>query len=127
MSNKKIGFICPSKSWGGLEMNVFRLAIWLTERGFQIILFGHPESLLFEKFKNNNLKAYPVESKSAPVVKESVRQNIVRFRRDHCMHGPAIRMPNPRSGLLRGRLSAGTPHSTENLNMDWAAFAAQGR
>ncbi len=39
MANRKIAFICPSKSWGGLEMNVLRLSIWLKKRGIDIILY----------------------------------------------------------------------------------------
>ncbi len=39
MANPKIAFICPSRSWGGLEMNVLRLSIWLKKRGIDIILY----------------------------------------------------------------------------------------
>lgn len=36
---KKIGFYCSSDSWGGLEMNISRLANWVKESGQPTILF----------------------------------------------------------------------------------------
>jgi len=41
-----IGFICTSTSWGGLEMNVLRLAGWLSERRLPVILYGTADSPL---------------------------------------------------------------------------------
>ena len=50
MSRKyRIGFLCASTSWGGLEMNVVRLAVWLRERGWEVVLYGDPESILAQK------------------------------------------------------------------------------
>ncbi len=43
-----IGFLCASSSWGGLEMNVLRLALWLKERGWKVILYGQRGTKLFE-------------------------------------------------------------------------------
>lgn len=35
---KKIGFYCSSDSWGGLEMNISRLANWMNETGYPTVL-----------------------------------------------------------------------------------------
>ncbi|MCK4460583.1 MAG: glycosyltransferase family 4 protein [candidate division Zixibacteria bacterium] len=43
-----IGFLCASASWGGLEMNVLRLALWLKDRGWKVILYGQKGTGLFE-------------------------------------------------------------------------------
>lgn len=34
----KLGYLCSSKSWGGLEMNHVRNAIWMKERGHAVVL-----------------------------------------------------------------------------------------
>ncbi len=36
---ENIGFFCTSPSWGGLELNIVRLARWLGERGHSVTLF----------------------------------------------------------------------------------------
>jgi len=41
-----IGFVCNSSSWGGLEMNVLRLAQWLRDRGWKLIIYGDRTSVL---------------------------------------------------------------------------------
>ena len=43
-----IGLLCASSSWGGLEMNVLRLALWLKDRGWRVILYGQKGTRLFE-------------------------------------------------------------------------------
>lgn len=35
----KIGYLCGSNSWGGLEMNQLKNAIWMKQRGYSVILF----------------------------------------------------------------------------------------
>jgi glycosyltransferase involved in cell wall biosynthesis len=34
----KLGYICGNESWGGLEMNQFRNALWMQERGHQVVI-----------------------------------------------------------------------------------------
>jgi glycosyltransferase involved in cell wall biosynthesis len=47
MSKKcKIALLCGSDSWGGLEMNVLRLAKWLRGRGHTVSLYTAPGSQL---------------------------------------------------------------------------------
>lgn len=35
----KLGYLCSSESWGGLEMNHLRNAHWMKERGHQVVFF----------------------------------------------------------------------------------------
>jgi len=35
-----IGFYCSSTSWGGLEMNTVRYAVWMKEAGYNVLLYG---------------------------------------------------------------------------------------
>lgn len=41
-----IGFVCNSSAWGGLEMNVLRLAQWLRDRGWKMMIYGDRTSVL---------------------------------------------------------------------------------
>lgn len=36
--NHKIAYLCGSSSWGGLEMNQLRNAVWMKERGHEVLL-----------------------------------------------------------------------------------------
>lgn len=42
-----IAYLCGSNSWGGLEMNQWRNARWMAERGHQVIVFCLKDSPLF--------------------------------------------------------------------------------
>ncbi len=35
-----IGILCTSMSWGGLEINTFKLACWLKQRGYTVHVYG---------------------------------------------------------------------------------------
>lgn len=37
---QRIGYVCGSPSWGGLEMNQWRNARWMKERGHAVVVFG---------------------------------------------------------------------------------------
>jgi glycosyltransferase involved in cell wall biosynthesis len=37
---QRIGYLCGSASWGGLEMNQWRNARWMKERGHTVVVFG---------------------------------------------------------------------------------------
>ncbi len=62
--NYSIGHICPSTAWGGLEMNVHRLAVWLTERGWSNILYGFPGAPLYEACQRSGVAVRELPSKS---------------------------------------------------------------
>jgi glycosyltransferase involved in cell wall biosynthesis len=64
MVNKTIGFLCPSTSWGGLEMNVFKLAKWMKNRGWNIILYLHPDSPLYKTCNDNQMHIVTIKSSS---------------------------------------------------------------
>jgi Glycosyltransferase len=51
----KIGFLITSTGWGGLELNVLRLAGWLNERGWKVTLYALKDSKIYA-----NAKDYPV-------------------------------------------------------------------
>ncbi|RME23207.1 MAG: glycosyltransferase family 1 protein, partial [Candidatus Zixiibacteriota bacterium] len=44
-----LAFVCGGRSWGGLEMNVRRLARWFQERGERVVLFADRNSPVFEQ------------------------------------------------------------------------------
>ncbi len=64
MNSHNIGFVCPSTSWGGLEMNVHRLAVRLKRRGHSVVLYGNPMSILYQKLQAENIRVRPVISRS---------------------------------------------------------------
>ncbi len=64
MSKSKVAFICPSKSWGGLEMNVFRLCVWLNKRGRTVLLYCPSDSELSSQAKQNNIEIRDFNSTS---------------------------------------------------------------
>lgn len=64
MSKPRIAFICPSKSWGGLEMNVLRQSVWLNKRGKNILLYCSPNSELSSQAHKNSVEIRNLESSS---------------------------------------------------------------
>jgi D-inositol-3-phosphate glycosyltransferase len=59
----KIAFLCSSEAWGGLEMNLYRLAIRLKTRGHQIKVFAYPESSFFLEAQKSGLSPVPLPVK----------------------------------------------------------------
>ena len=49
-----IAFLCTSASWGGLEMNVLRLALRMRDRGHTIILFTSANTPFQKKAQEND-------------------------------------------------------------------------
>ena len=35
-----LGYLCSSESWGGLEMNHLRNAVWMKDRGHKVLVFS---------------------------------------------------------------------------------------
>ncbi|UCD64307.1 MAG: glycosyltransferase family 4 protein [Candidatus Zixiibacteriota bacterium] len=64
MRKCRTAFICPSKSWGGLEMNVFRLAGWLKERGRPMLFYGYPGTELYRNFQKAGFDVKKLRSTS---------------------------------------------------------------
>lgn len=55
MNNHKIAYLSCSNSWGGLEMNQLRNALWMKERGHEVVLVVLPESRIAKEAKANAL------------------------------------------------------------------------
>lgn len=51
----RIGFLCSSLAWGGLELNNLKLCTWLKAMGHEPILFCQEESKLLVEAKRANL------------------------------------------------------------------------
>lgn len=61
MSSRKIAFLCSSTSWGGLEMNVLRFALWMKEAGQQTSLWCVENSPLHVEVKKSGLDCFPIK------------------------------------------------------------------
>ncbi len=57
-----IGLLCASGSWGGLEMNVLKLGLWLKERGWRVVLYGQRSTRLFENAEAGGISVRHVNS-----------------------------------------------------------------
>ena len=87
MSNYTIGILCPSPSWGGLEMNVERMSRWLHARGHRIVFFGDPDSILFKRLADTQgVAVHPVRSSSktsdlilAPHLAQLIKREGIQF------------------------------------------------
>lgn len=64
MKKMLIGNVCPSRSWGGLEINVYRLSRWLKNRGHEVILYGYEDSPLYKACRDDGLEVRPLNSHS---------------------------------------------------------------
>jgi D-inositol-3-phosphate glycosyltransferase len=60
-STNNLGILCSSFSLGGLEINVVKLAAWMSQRGWKVILYvpkGSPMSALAVKYR---VSVHPIE------------------------------------------------------------------
>lgn len=55
MASNVIGYFCSSKSWGGLEMNQLRNAIWMKERGHKVVMFARENTKIAEEAIKSDL------------------------------------------------------------------------
>lgn len=51
----KVALLCISAAWGGLEMNVYRFAVRLQERGHDVTLLARPATPVYEKARQYGL------------------------------------------------------------------------
>lgn len=56
---RTLALLCTSRSWGGLEMNVARLAQWLHAAGHPVCVVGLPESPLGQALKGTDVPLLP--------------------------------------------------------------------
>jgi len=81
----KIAFIITSTGWGGLEMNVLKLATLLSEKGYSISLITQEKSTIFNKRKDlffstillNNRRKY-FNFISAKIISKSLKNEGIR-------------------------------------------------
>jgi glycosyltransferase involved in cell wall biosynthesis len=57
---QRIGYLCGSESWGGLEMNQWRNAKWMKERGHTVIVFGKAGSTMETWCKRDSIDFVPI-------------------------------------------------------------------
>jgi glycosyltransferase involved in cell wall biosynthesis len=55
MGKEKLGFYCSSISWGGLEMNFVKCAIWLSNRNYHVKVYCVKDSPIDNKLQSTNL------------------------------------------------------------------------
>ncbi|MDG1331496.1 MAG: glycosyltransferase family 4 protein [Crocinitomicaceae bacterium] len=58
----KLAYFCSSNSWGGLEMNHLRNAVWMSERGHAVLILGLKDSPIHQKATELELPFLSVEA-----------------------------------------------------------------
>ena len=58
-----IGILCTSTAWGGLEINTFKLAVWLRKRNNNIFLFGGRNTPLVNHSTYTSIITYSLKMK----------------------------------------------------------------
>lgn len=81
MNKKKVGFICTSKSSGGLEMLMSNVCLWLQQRGNDCIFICSENSFIHNFTGKNAIKSYELRKsrklfdfKTAGIVKEIIKK-----------------------------------------------------
>lgn len=81
MHKKKVGFICTSKSSGGLEMLMSNICLWLQQRGNDCIFICSENSYISNFTKRNSIRSFDVEKsrklfdfKTARKVKKIIKE-----------------------------------------------------
>ncbi len=59
--NEKLGYLCSSESWGGLEMNQLRNAVWMKERGHAVVIICLPNTPIETSAREQGLDVLIVE------------------------------------------------------------------
>jgi glycosyltransferase involved in cell wall biosynthesis len=79
----KIALLCISAAWGGLEMNVYRFAVRLRERGHEVTLLARTGTPVYEKARQDGLIVVPFEVrvKYADIKAASRLASLLRARR----------------------------------------------
>jgi len=79
---EKIGFYCSSISWGGLEMNIIKHAIWMQEKNWQIKIYAVKESPLYNSALENKLPVTIVNRNKKYIDLINAFKLSVMFRQD---------------------------------------------
>jgi D-inositol-3-phosphate glycosyltransferase len=59
--NKNLGILCTSGSWGGLEINVAKLATWMKQRGWKVTLYSLADTPLAFNAGKNGITISPIK------------------------------------------------------------------
>lgn len=57
-----LGYLCSSESWGGLEMNHLRNALWMRDRGHKILVFAVADSRFAKEAEQQGLAVQTIVS-----------------------------------------------------------------
>lgn len=87
---QRIGYLCGSESWGGLEMNQWRNARWMRDRGHEVIVFGRSGSELQRYCQQDNLLFVPI-GKHKKYYDFSAARKLSRLLKTHHVHHLIIR------------------------------------
>ena len=77
-----LGYLCSSESWGGLEMNHLRNAVWMHEMGHKVLVFALADSRLAKEATSKGLAVQIIEKHSKYYDFKSGRK-LVRLIRYH--------------------------------------------
>lgn len=56
-----LGYLCSSESWGGLEMNHLRNAVWMHDRGHKVLVFAIENSRFIKEAKEHGIPVQHIE------------------------------------------------------------------
>lgn len=99
----KLGYLCSSVSWGGLEMNHLRNAVWMRDRGHEVLFFCVKDSRIDELAQKEGLqiqyiqyhkKYYDFKNAKrliALLVQEKITHLLIRSNRDMSITATAKR------------------------------------
>lgn len=78
-----IAFLCTSASWGGLEMNVLRLALRMQDRGHSIVIFTRENTPFHKKALENNITLQVLQIKHPYTAFAAAQQLATALRKLH--------------------------------------------
>jgi D-inositol-3-phosphate glycosyltransferase len=78
-----IAFLCTSASWGGLEMNVIRLALRMQDRGHTIIIFTHAGTPFHRKAQAHNLACETLQVEHPYIAFAAARRLALSLKKHH--------------------------------------------
>lgn len=62
MSKPKLAYLCGPLSWGGLEMNQLRNAVWMQNRGHNVMIFTQQQSAIAREAQKQGVSVQIIES-----------------------------------------------------------------
>lgn len=82
----KLAYFCSSESWGGLEMNHLRDAVWMKERGHEIIVLAVKTSPFYLKAEESGLPVEAIDKQKKYYDFSKARQLVHLIRSRHITH-----------------------------------------